>query len=669
MPLRRRMRQTVLALASIQIGMPAADAQNVALRIETETGRMQFRAGEAIGVTLNFENSSDDATGDGGMVRITGRDRSVLGMGSDRFLSFPENATSDPWKYRFGEGIAYSGPGGMYLRGTATAAHLDLNQWVRFSGPGSYRVRAVFHVLGRERRDTLLESNEIGIEIVAADPSWQAEELRKDVAILTAVPVTPDSETFEARMNAARSIAYLETPASVREAARLLGTTDVQVAQILRTWLMATPLRDDAVAAMKESLINPDQDVTPGFLDTLAALQSWQRYPPAGEPAADPDTRRRYEFRAAAADSLRRELAAAVEQKSRRPRAVSIKTLMDNMPEGPAPAALRSQIATLFLELPLGQQSELLGYQWKKIAGPEMVPALREIYARAAESGNQAPPLVALAVERLYELEPGQTRAVILDEISRPYPRLPYRTLALLSDATLPDLDETLLDHLRHDGGRPVEELISRYATRGILEGVRAFYIKRDSEMRARTSANVPNIASPACEPPLVAYFLRVDPAWGEQALRQSLSERAYPMGRCWISIVPDTAPYYASPEWEKVAIEALRDQSVSVKSGAVQALGRYGSAASEQAVWQALRYWHEWWKDRPAELNEENRRFEQVFVEAIAHAINWTASAGEMQNMKDYCITQGCRAQVEQYRNERRQMGADQLRRVQAVP
>lgn len=624
-----------------------AQAQPVSLRIETETGQTQFRAGEAIGITLTFEN------GDEGMVSITSRDRSVLGMGSDRFLVLPEDAATDPWKYRFGEGLAYSGPGGMFLRGKTTVAHLDLNQWVRFSRVGSYRVRALFHERGRERENTALESNEIEINIVAADPDWQAEELRKDVAVLKAVPVKPDSETFDTRMNVARRISYLDTPASVRVAARLLGTMDVQVAQILRTWLLATGRRNDAVTAMKDLLLSPEQPVTPEFLDTLAELESWQRYPPAADPAADPDRKRRYELRETIGESLRGELAGAIEPKRRQARAVSIKTLIDNMPEGAVPAALRSQVAVLFLELPLGKQSELLGYQWKKIAGSEMVPVLRKIYDDAPQSVYQEPPLVALALERLYELDPGGARTLILDEIGRPYPRLPYRTLALLPDATLPDLDPALLKNLK-DGGRPVEEMISRYATPAIFEGVKAFYLKRDAEMRARTSANVPNIASPACEPPLVAYFLRVDPAWGEQVLRESLTDRAYPMGRCWISIIGDTAQYHVSPEWEKVAVGALQDGSVYVKSGAVKALGLYGSAASSRAVWDAFRYWHEWWKERPAELNEENRQLERAFGDALAHAHNWTVSSADLETMRDLCVTPACRAQAEQYKSER---------------
>ena len=35
--------------------------------------------------------------------------------------------------------------------------------------------------------------------------------------------------------------------------------------------------------------------------------------------------------------------------------------------------------------------------------------------------------IAATAVERLYELDPGQTRSLLIDEMSRPVPRLPYR--------------------------------------------------------------------------------------------------------------------------------------------------------------------------------------------------------------------------------------------------
>jgi hypothetical protein len=240
----------------------------------------------------------------------------------------------------------------------------------------------------------------------------------------------------------------------------------------------------------------------------------------------------------------------------------------------------------------------LLDWQRAKIAGPEMIPALLQIRPPST--------LAAIALERLNELAPTQARTQILDEISRPEPRLPYRTLALLPDATLPELDYVLLQNLEKNNQS--SELIARYATPAILEQVKGYYAKRDEMMRTRTSSNVPNIASPACEPALIAYFLRVEPAFGQQQLQKSLSERSYPMGRCWMSILGRTASYCGSPEWEKMAIAALQDPTVVVKSDAVKALGQYGSPTSREAVLDSFRYWHEWWKDRPVRTGFDGR-------------------------------------------------------------
>jgi hypothetical protein len=643
---RRRLRSTFLLMMGAQA--VSLSAQSVSLRIETETGLTQFQMGDAIGLKLTFETSSPDTW----MVTITGRDRSVLGLERDGFPISPSEGTRDPMRYRFGQPMAYSGPGGMFLHEKTTVAYVDLNQWVRFERPGYYRVHALFHARGARpqdiNQDVAFESNEIAIEIVAADTEWQTRQLRKNVAVLNAVPVKPDNQTFQTRMDAARRIWYLDTPDSLREAGRLLGTEDVQVSQILQAGIWASEHQDVAIAAMKQLLRSPDQAVTPVFLETLAELEAWQRVPRSQNTGRDPDAQRRYEVRVSIAEQLRSELAGVIEQKQHKAKAISMKTLLDSAPDS-ASAVRRSEIARLFLQLPSGQQSELLGSQWKKIAGPEMIPVLRQIYDAAAETTDPASPIVATAVERLFELDPVQGRVLLLDEIRRPVPRLPFSTLAILPDATLPEMDQLLVEHLERNVG--TEELIARYATSSVLDQVKAFYAKRDAMMRARTSSNVPNIASPACEPPLVAYFLRVDPAFGERVLRASLAERSYSGGRCWMGILGRTATYYVSPEWEKTAVMALRDSTVIVKADAVKALAQYGSSAA--AVWEAFRYWHEWWKNRPSEMNEENRRFEQVFLESTTHARNWAATRSDLEKVRDLCITPDCIGRAEEYLRE----------------
>jgi hypothetical protein len=603
----------------------SATAQTFSLQIEALAGQSQFRIGEAIGLKLTFEmtapgSDAPPANRPGWMIMWSGHDRSVLGFGRDRFIVAPETGTRDPWNYRLHEGMVYSGPGGMRLGGEPAILNIDLNQWVRFERPGHYTVHAVSHVMSPQNQDVSLESNQIGIDIVAADPQWQAEELARNVGILNSTLSKIDNQAFEARMSAARRITYLDTPAAVREMARWLGTADIQTAQVFEDGLRSSTYGPEAVNVLRELLRSPSEPVPPIFLRTLASLDKGGKDPQSA-------------------------LAEAVEQKQGAAKAISLKTLLDNMPAEGVPVKLRSEIAALFRDLPASQQSDLLNYQWKKIEGPEMVPILRQIFETAPQSRYPENPLLASAVERLYELDTDRTRRLLLEEMKRPEPRLPYHTLALLPDATLPELDATLLDHLQQNGGRPVEELIARYSTSSIVDAVKEFYAKRDAAMRSRITTN-PNIAAPACEPPLIAYFLRIDPSWGEKVLRQSLGERSYSMGRCWMGIIGQTAVYNSGQVWEKVAIDALQDTVVPVKIDAVKSLGQYGSPAGKPALFDAFRYWHGWWEGR-GEPNDENRRLEQAFIQATTRPKNWMPSDADRDTIRDLCVTPSCKSQV----------------------
>ena len=112
--------------------------------------------------------------------------------------------------------------------------------------------------------------------------------------------------------------------------------------------------------------------------------------------------------------------------------------------------------------------------------------------------------------------------------------------------------------------------------------------------------------------------------------------------------MIGQTAEYYVSPQWEKVAIEALADPVVEVRADAVRALGQHGSAAAQQPVMETFHAWHEWWKDRPAEMVSE-RQYEQWFLYTTAHANNWIADGEALEKIRDYCITSNCRSEAEQ--------------------
>jgi hypothetical protein len=275
-----------------------------------------------------------------------------------------------------------------------------------------------------------------------------------------------------------------------------------------------------------------------------------------------------------------------------------------------------------------------------------MIPVLRHIYENPPNGRFRS--LAPMAVQRLYELDPARTRTLILDDMKQANPRLPFETLAILSDATLPEIDDVLLDHLQRNTG--LMELIPRYATAKILDGVKEWYATQDATMRAQKRPDQPNVPLSLCMPALVGYYLRVDPAWGERVLRGVLNDRTASYGGCWAGIIGRTAKYQAGPAWEKVAIEALVDPaSVAVKQDAVKALGEHGSAAAQQAVMDAFRAWHDWWKDRPSEMVSE-QAYEQAFFQASVHGQNWIANGEVLEKVRAYCITSWCRGEAEQY-------------------
>src|SRR5262245_16233236 len=169
---------------------------------------------------------------------------------------------------------------------------------------------------------------------------------------------------------------------------------------------------------------------------------------------------------------------------------------------------LAPEIIKFFDELPTSMQSTLLFYRWKQLAGPEMLPIIRRICL-----GKLAYELRDIALKRLYESIPREGREFILEELRRPIPSVEIGTLSLLPDETLPELDELWVDNLEKGRGDRVvmSQLIERYATATVLPRVRAIYGDKAGNQVCLYQA------------PLLAYFLRVDPAMGIEMVKREL--------------------------------------------------------------------------------------------------------------------------------------------------
>jgi hypothetical protein len=579
-------------------GVLPAQVPEVEFRLNTAGGKTSFRLGEPIALELAFTST------------VAGK-YSAIGGGTDRmgFEAFhetfevaPSGGTADPLADYFKGGMAANGLAwNRELSPKPVAVEHDLNQWVRFARPGHYRIRATSHRVSVERKAIELKSNQIEIDLID-DPDWIAAQVAEAERVLRTVPKSGDSQVFNRRMAAARQLWYADTPESVRASARLLDGSDVQAEQILRLGLFASSRRPLVVQTMRQLLDDPAHPVAQLFLNTLASLEN------------------------AKPESLRPQLADALGRKQGAAKAASLRTLIRAAETADSvPASQRTAMAAAFPDLPAEEQAAVLGYEWSRIASPAMLPVVRKI----VDTGSG--PVAASALARLYELDPAQGRTLILADMARSSPRFPLSTLSLLPDATLPDLDAAWLSNLPRESPHAIEELVARYATASILEGVKAFYAGR------------------ACEPPLIAYFLRVDPPYGEKLLRAAMADRGNPTRGCWATAIGRTAAYFVNAQWESVALDALNDATVVVKIDAVKALGRYGTPESKSRLFDSFRYFHDWWKDKPSQINDENRWLESAYVQTIGEPANWIATADDLSRASAFCITDGCRGQMEQ--------------------
>src|ERR1017187_8156113 len=263
--------QPTVKLAIVLMGWGAlllAQTPEVQLRLATAGAQTSFRMGEPIALELSFTSTVPGKYSAFG----SGNDRMGMEAVSEQFAVSPSEGTADPLADHFKGGMVVNGLfWSKVLSMEPLVVKKDLNQWLRFGHPGSYRLRAISHRVSAERKPVELESNQIEIELVD-DPAWRTSQLAEASRILRTVPKSGDSTVFQQRMAAARQLWYLDTPESIRESARLMDGTDVQVDQLLRLGLIAASQRRLALEIMQQSLADPAQAISPDFLDTLSKL-------------------------------------------------------------------------------------------------------------------------------------------------------------------------------------------------------------------------------------------------------------------------------------------------------------------------------------------------------------------------------------------------------------
>jgi hypothetical protein len=622
---------------------------DVSLLLTLKDGRSVYHQGEIIPLQLAFTSSTEKKYN----LNTRNYDRSGR-LNAESFCIDPD-ASHDPLADYYSSGLFGFIGGGLgsehSLDQTPYLVNLELNEWQSLP-PGSYTLRVVSHRIGvaaaanepgSGMKLVPLASNTVQFQVIAATPEWQAEQLATAVSVLEN-PGSSDEQTA----HAARVLRFLGSEAAARELTRRFWAQNDQP----HGWdfmfgLVASPYRATAIEGLKAAVANPQHPVTRELVQTLALLQIQSnpeyRLPPYDEKRKDAWVKQRDAKMAAYNKIVSEEfslVAATLDSKSGQARAVTVNTLLtegSDLPEA-AHAQLRHLLVASWDSLPQKKRNELIQYRWDEIGGPELLPILRGIVnsppkpGQSTESAERGP-----ALRHLYELDPTEGRELILREILNTKGDIGISVLGMLPDKELPQVEAPILARLQvHNDTSADFRLIERYATARPLPELKTIYEQAQGKW--------------ACDPQaaLLRYFLRVDPDYGIAEASAALKERQFT--GCYKMVFSDFRDALRLPGLEKIAISALNDPSPEVAANAAGALGKYGSAKAEPALWQRLRKFHEDWGEKSDQLRYRPGLSQELLAEgmleyslihAIANGQAWLCGPEKLQRLAESVTTE----------------------------
>jgi len=647
----------LLLLVVASAGVCAQSAPKVdpkiVLRVSLANTNREFHIGETIPLQLSFSSAVKDRY----RLNMAQYDRSGR-MNYEHFILTPADGVVDPLPDHTGS------MGGLTTYRSLSlepwSIKLNLNEWVRFTQPGEYRLSIVSDRVAVPDPSNPLgstvaaRSNEITLKIVAADPVWQKRVFSEAVQTLDKPAPTKPAEMEQygqARRQALETLRFMGTADAAREMAkRMRGEDSSEFDYICLLGLISTPERAAARSALEEALADPDRAIDGYFLSALRQVTS--------DFGAANTNWREDQQRAVEA------LIAALNTKRGKALSISLSTAANeawNATELPKETTdkLVSQLISMFDQLPLQEQNSLLTYRWEKIAGPGMLPILKR-YAQAYKDfpemrdshASDLRQLSASALRHWFEMEPAGARPAIIKEISRPRPRFDARVLGMLPDETLPEVDFTLAENFNAsadlDGLSHLASLIARYATVAILPQI---VEKLD-----------PMIGKAACaiQDPLLAYLLRVDPAIARPRIERAIAVRGNEYSACNQQLLVTVAEIDWDPLLEEIGIQTLDDPDPQVAINAATMLGKFGSPAAESALWQRYASWSAKWQGRESQLAPQlggpidektyQRGLGQNLMQALATGKSWLTDKTKLQRLLQMTKVQQIQQQVESY-------------------
>jgi hypothetical protein len=547
---------------------------------------------------------------------------------------------------------------------------VSLNNYLPVLRPGRYRAALLARKLVLTYRQAMSTgysyadppqyavSNVVDIEVIAATEPWIKQTIANATAILVG-PQPSTSSSYEQRRIAAERLRYLDVPASRTASLTLLPAEEYT---LLRGFAAShEPLR--VCDLMKTSIPAPRQAVSSYFLYAMAQTCARANLPPAptyvppppGQKPPEPTAeQQRYwkqhrEYQQGLTAQAIAGLAASIAQKQGEAKAIAFQTLMEhvqqlraNEPRQPMPAwvpSAKQEFENSYAGIEVWRRRQLLGLFASTLRSPDMVPLLESVLDSWKPGDYYESPREAL--QNLYAIDPARAQSRIAAELVKDRTWLDTPQLELLppNAARIPDnaLIEALADAQRSGGWNPQLRMaaLAKNATPKALPRIKAIYESQQD----------------SCQPELMAYFVRVDPAYADRVFHSHPWDMLAAPPRCTLQYFERTPRLAMGPVLERYMTAYLMHGDVLLKKTAAQSLGRFGSPAAVPALWDSFRYFHDYWKGKQAELAQNG---EGVFLEvelrnAIARGKNWLATETDLRTIESLCISERCLYETQQ--------------------
>jgi len=348
-----------------------------------------YHLGERIVCELSFSTSTPEKYG----ILNTSLSRSSFGSGLETFIVAPSDGTSDPHvdvSRQLAFIIDASGLSSFTtLSSDPNVVKTDLNEWLRFNSPGVYRLQARSSRVGLFGDQSLpvpLNSNEIEVTVLPADPAWVAGEISE-----TRKTLDSSESAAEQKTTAALRLRYLNMESSTAEMVRQLpDSADEPYHYALYEGLIESSFRKTAVRILQQTVRGPATHVSWDAVDlltTLTLLDEYQNKPiPEELSALQRSAQERRDRYSAVSARYAAELKASLPQRSGRALTDAIFALWkeQELHSQDAPSdslvALRQEIVSIASDLTLNQQAWLLSIYWQGLANKaSLLPLVKKL--------------------------------------------------------------------------------------------------------------------------------------------------------------------------------------------------------------------------------------------------------------------------------------------------